>query len=119
MRRLIALFVLWIGLVGAGSSAFACATAAATGDCCPPGTDAGCSQTYEQLAVDAAIGCVTAAAPSRVVQRDCGSADPVAPAAAVRALVDFGHLPCCEAPRACPARTDASLTYLHTGRLRL
>jgi hypothetical protein len=119
MRRSIALFVLWIGLVGAGSSAFACATAASLGDCCPPGTDAGCNQTYEQLAVDAAIGCVTAVASSQVVQRDCGSADPVVTVAAASAFIDSSHLPSCEAPRACPARTDASLTYLHTGRLRL
>lgn len=130
MRRSIAMLVLWIGLLGAGSPAFACATAAAGGDCCPPGTASGCSQTYEQLDVEATVCCITAAAPSQIVaversreadlvQRDGGSAEPIVAAAALRSFADLRQRLCFEAPASRLVHTDASLTYLRTGRLRL
>jgi hypothetical protein len=129
MRRLFVLFVLWVGLIAAGAPAFACATAAAAGNCCPADGSTDCTETYEQLGAAAIACCITASAPSAAVsaepsreaqnaQSDHGSADPVAPLASLPLL--FGsrgsHL---VLPAAAPAHTDASLTYLHTARLRL
>jgi hypothetical protein len=129
MRRFIAFWVLWAGLLGAGSPAFACASAAAAGDCCPPGAP-GCTQAYEQLGIEATVCCITAAAPSQMVsaergrelralQDDCRSSDPVAtvstsfPFPAPASPVRFN------APNVSSALRDDSLTYLRTGRLRL
>lgn len=130
MRRFLALLVLWAGLLGAGSPAFACATAAAAGDCCPPGAPTGCTQIYEQLDIEAIICCVTVAAPSQAVtaepgrqaqaaQREHGSADPIALSAPSRSLQDLRSTTRLAASHVSAAHTDASLTYLHTGRLRL
>jgi hypothetical protein len=129
MRRLIALLVLWTALLGVGSPAFACATAAA-GDCCPPGALTGCSQTYEQSDVVATICCITAPAPSQVVsveagrerqvlQLDRGSPDPIVIVSKSATLSEFQQRTHFTAPLVSSASTDASLTYLRTGRLRL
>jgi hypothetical protein len=128
MRRLIALVVLWVGLLGAGSPVLTCAAGAAAGDCCSPDAPSGCIVSYEQLDAAATI-CCAAAGPSHVVsiepgrelqiQPDSGSTDPVV---IVAAFAPFTH-PKQQlrfiAPLASSARTDAALTYLHTGRLRL
>jgi hypothetical protein len=130
MRRLIALLVLWTALLGAGSPAFACVTAAAAGDCCPPGAPSGCSQTYEQLDVVATICCITAPAPSQMVsvesgrerhvlQLDRGSPDPIVVVSKSDTLSEFQQRSHFTTPLVSSASTDASLTYLHTGRLRL
>jgi hypothetical protein len=130
MRRFIAVLVLWAGLIGAASPAFACATAAAAGDCCPPGAPSGCTQVYEQLDIEATVCCITAAAPSQIVsaergrelqavQDDCRSVDPIATVSAVCPFTDPRSSPCFGALNVSSARTDASLTYLVTGRLRL
>jgi hypothetical protein len=129
MRRLFALFVLWVGLIAAGAPAFACATAAAAGNCCPVDGPFGCAQLYEQLGAEATACCVTAAAPSvmvsaewsrelHIAQSDHGSVDPVA---AVASLPSILHRRDSQLalPIPAPAHTDASLTYLHTARLRL
>lgn len=111
------MLVVWAGLVGAGLPAFACASAAAAGDCCPPDAPSGCTQVYQQLDVQASI-CVTAEAPARMVERDHGSADPIVLVASGVSLPDPGSI--VRVPvRPSSACTDASLTYLHTGRLRL
>lgn len=130
MRRLIALLVVWAGLLAAGSPALACATAAAAGDCCPPGAPSGCSQTYAQLDVVANICCVSAPAPSQIVsvesvrerhvlQQDNGSHDPLVIVSKSNALTEFQQRFQFTAPLVSSASTDAALTYLHTGRLRL
>lgn len=130
MRRFIAFLVLWAGLLGAGSPAFACARAAAAGDCCPPGAFSGCTQVYEQLAIETTVCCITAAAPSQMVsaerglelhavQDDSRSADPIAIVRTSISLADPRSSPRLNASDVSSARTDASLTYLLTGRLRL
>lgn len=129
MRRLFPLLVLWIGLIGAGAPAFACATAAAAGDCCPPGSPTGCAQPYEQLGAEAIVCCATADTPSAMVAADAGrelqiaqgdheSADPAAAVASILSVLDLRDsklaLPVTDSVLA-----DASLTYLTTARLRL
>lgn len=130
MRRFLTLLIVWAALAGAGLPAFACATAAAAGDCCPPDAPSGCIQAYQQLDIEAAVCCITAAAPSQLVvaepnrepkaaQRDHGSTDPVAlvtPSSSYPSLRSTIRLAISHVPS---ARTDASLTYLYTGRLRL
>jgi hypothetical protein len=129
MRRIVALIVLCAGLLAAGAPSFACATAAAAGDCCPADA-AGCTQVFEQLSVEASICCVTAAVPAQivaaesgrelhVVQLDHGSVDPGVPPAS-SALPPVLARAARQAVPLLPATwVDASLTYLHTGRLRL
>lgn len=130
MRRFIAFLVLWAGLLGVGSPAFACAAAASAGDCCPPGAPSGCTQAYQQLDIEARICCVTAAAPSQMVstergrelqavQDDCRSADPIAIVSTSSLLPDLGRPARIIVSNLSSARTDARLTYLRTGRLRL
>jgi hypothetical protein len=129
MRRIAALIVLWAGLLG-GSPVLACGTGAA-GDCCPPDAPAGCGQTNEPIELAATTCCLTSSAPSPAVSAergreqqflkdDCGSADPVGIATALVSLPheerqSSGFDPAIN--RA--AAPDRSLTYLHTGRLRL
>jgi hypothetical protein len=124
------MLVVWAGLMGAGAPAFACATAAASGDCCPPGAPTGCTQVYEQLDLEASVCCITAVAPAQIVatesgrelllkQHDHESADPVVLAAPPCSLPDPGSTSRLDGPHVSAAYTDASLTYLHTGRLRL
>ena len=130
MRRFIAFLVLWAGLLGAGSPAFACAAAASAGDCCPPGAPSGCTQAYEQLDIEATVCCITAAAPSQMVsaepgrelqavQDDCRSADPIAIVSTSFPLPNLRSPPRLNASNVYSAHTDATLTYLRTGRLRL
>lgn len=130
MRRMIALIVLWAGLLGAGSPALACATAGAAGDCCPPGAPSGCSQGFEQLDVAATACCVTGSASSPIAsaessrgsqhwERDCGAADPVVIADAFDSLQPSGQSSGFDTAIIDSALPDRSLTYLHTGRLRL
>jgi hypothetical protein len=129
MRRLFALFVLWVGLIAAGAPAFACATAAAAGNCCPDDASSGCAQLYEQLGAQATVCCATASAPSVVVsaepsrelhiaQCDDGLGKPIAAAASLSSILYLRDSQLA-LPVPAPARTDASLTYLHTARLRL
>ena len=130
MRRFIAFLVLWAGLLGVGSPAFACAASASAGDCCPPGAPSGCTQAYEQLDIEATVCCITAAAPAQMVsaergrelqavQDDCRSADPIARVSTSSLLPDLGSPLRLNVATFSSARTDAKLTYLRTGRLRL
>lgn len=120
MSRFIVFLVLWAGLLGVGSPAFACAAAASAGDCCPPGAPSDCIQTYEQLAA-ASSQMVSAerGRESQVAQDDCQSPDPIAIVSTFFSLPDFGSPPRLGTSNFSSARTDASLTYLRTGRLRL
>ena len=130
MRRFIALLIFCAGFLGAGSPALACATAAAAGDCCPPGAPSGCTQAYEQLDIEASICCFTAAAPSQLVAADRGhelqvvqlerrSADPIDAGAFAPVFAALRYPTHLDVPAVSASPTDASLTYLRTGRLRL
>ena len=121
MRRLIALIVICAGLLGAGSAAFACATAAATGDCCPPGAPSGCIEMYQQLDAAPAASCVTSSATSPVLalERGHGSADPGIVARTPGPIPQLVRSSGLDASIIFSAPPDRSLTYLHTGRLRL
>jgi len=123
MRRFLALLMVFAGLLGAGVSTFACAAA---GDCCPANAP-GCTPEYEQFGVEPSVCCVSPAAPAQMVAaepgrevqgRNPGSPDPnVLPASIAPSLnPTFDRV---AAPQFSARRTDASLTYLHTGRLRL
>lgn len=127
MRRFLALLMVFAGLIGAGAPAFACAAGAA-GDCCPANAPSGCTPEYAQFGVEQSACCATAAAPvqmvaaepSREVQaRNPGSPDPnVLPVSFVSSL-DLRDTSRVAAPAFSARCPDASLTYLHTGRLRL
>jgi hypothetical protein len=129
MRRLFALLVVWVGLITAGAPAFACATAAAAGNCCPADAPSGCAQLYEQLGAQATVCCATAAAPSvmvsaepnrelHIAQSDHGSVDPVADVASLSSILHRRDSQLA-LPLPAPTHPDSSLTYLHTARLRL
>ena len=121
MRRLIALIVIFAGLMAAGSAALACASAAATGDCCPTGAPSGCIEMYQQLDAAPAASCVTSIAPAPVVSanRDRGSADPFIVADTPSLPAQVARSSGLDGTIVDSAPTDRSLTYLHTGRLRL
>jgi hypothetical protein len=120
MRRLIAFIVICAGLLGAGSVAFACATAAATGDCCPAGAPSGCIQMYEQLDAAVTACSVTSTAPSSVLSADRGHDSPDSIIAGdLDWLAEHVQSSGLDAAFIRSAPTDRSLTYLHTGRLRL
>jgi hypothetical protein len=131
MRRIVALIVLWAGLLGAATPVFACTSSGANGDCCPPGAPAGCGHTTEQFDLAATTCCLTGGAPSpmvsaepgreqQIVDQDGGSPDPIAIVSALISLPRDAALSCGFAATTLrPAATDLSRTYLHTGRLRL
>ena len=119
MRRLIALVVIFAGLLASGSAALACASAAATGDCCPAGAPSGCIEMYQQLEAAPAVSCATSIAPSPVgsAERGRGPTDPVIVASTPRLPAEFAHSPVVHGTIVDSAPTDRSLTYLQTGRL--
>ena len=121
MRRLIALIVIFAGLLAAGSAALACASAAATGDCCPAGAPSGCIEMYQQLDAAPAVSCATSIAASQVVsaERDRGPTDPVILASTLGSPAKRAQSSGLHGTIVDPAPTDRSLTYLQTGRLRL
>ena len=128
MRRFLALLMVWAGLIGAVGPAFACASAAAAGDCCPANAPSGCTPVYEQVGVELSVCCVSAAAPAQIVaaepgrelqQGDRGSPDPVVLITSSASSHDLRRAVRLAAPLLSAQFTDASLTYLHTGRLRL
>jgi hypothetical protein len=122
MRRYLAMLMVWVGLIGAGVPAFACASAAAAGDCCPPNAPSGCTSVYEQIGVVQSMCCVTAAAPAQMVAaegRSHGSPDPNVLPVSPASSLDVRRADYVVEPLFSVRLTDASLTYLHTGRLRL
>jgi hypothetical protein len=127
MRRFLALLMVFAGLVGAVAPAFACAIGAA-GDCCPTNAPSGCTPEYEQLGVEPSVCCVTAAAPVQMVTaepgrevqgRNPGSPDSNVLPVSSAASLDLRVASRLAAPAFSTRCTDASLTWLHTGRLRL
>jgi hypothetical protein len=128
MRRFLTLLLLWVGLIGATAPAFACANADA-GECCPANAPSGCTQVYEQFGIEASVCCVSPAAPAQIVaaeagrelqvQGDHGSPDPVALTVSFASSLDRHRAGQLAVPALSAKYTDASLTWLHTGRLRL
>lgn len=124
MRRLTALLVLWVGLLGAISPAFACAMMTGGGDCCPADASTECRQAwaFERLeSASAAMYCLAPAMPSQVIaidarnphkfQHDCWAPQFSAVASAA-ACADLTPRRAFIAPVRSDARTDATLTYL-------
>jgi hypothetical protein len=132
MRLYTALLVLWIGLLGAVSPAFACESGASSGDCCPPDAPADCRVAWTLDRSDGSGSVSSVAAPwsSQITT--------IEPDAEKHAAADDGHLPDsltpspfhCHffpddsrkpllTPDVASASADAALTYLRTGRLRL
>jgi len=133
LRRLIALSIVWLGLV-VGTPALACSLGAFGTDCCPPdGSPCKGSGTVNLTQLTAASCCATPAAPSQVAASidaprctlDCkgdqSSPDPdpdlaLGPASQLARTV---HQSLIHSRGEISTRRDAALTYLDTGRLRL
>ncbi len=132
LRRLTAVAMIWLSLLGAALPAFACSLAASTGDCCDQqGTPCTGGQGYVQSLRSAAASCcvtedlglsnVAFDAGRTPYQRGFDSCDPNP-----LALVAWSASWLTPVPRAPPALSQvrpppstAALTYLHTARLRL
>jgi hypothetical protein len=125
---LVAALVVWIGVLGIASPVLACTSMAfVERDCCPQGTPAPCGGDRA-----AALECCVAAPPAvtaavviakaEQLQIDprSDSPDPVILPAWLETLSPRGppSLQVVDLDRL-GSNTDATLTYLHTGRLRL
>jgi hypothetical protein len=130
-KRLSILLLLCLGLVWAASPALACAQMPER-DCCPPGTQTPCGgdQSGLDLRAVAALCCVSVPVsssaatadeprPTSVQPHDNDSPDAFALVAWFATLEPPEREPPPLPPDAFGTRTDASLTYLHTRRLRL
>jgi hypothetical protein len=133
MRLYASLLVLWVGLLGALSPAFACVDARSDGSCCPPDAPADCrvAWTLERSEFKGSISCIATPAASRLAfvdadrKRDAAASDGglttwsgVLAAAPSEPRGDFSVALLLVANDA-SSSADASLTYLRTGRLRL
>ena len=127
-RQLTAILLVWASLLGTSTAALTCATPA---DCCPPNSRTPCNYPEPSFQVTApAICCTVAPAQSRNLavatersapERDQSSGSPdlvvvaawlaLGPEASTRRIAD--------PPAAAAPRTDGTLTYLRTARLRL
>jgi hypothetical protein len=130
LRRLTAMLFVWVGLLGPASAAFACATLALKADCCPADSSGPCSDqtTGAQPALPATC-CVAAPTRSKELtlesrrsdrELDRNSDPPELAinagwAAPSRPVALAGAAPLA----ATDARSDGTLTFLLTGRLRL
>jgi hypothetical protein len=134
LRRLTAVVVIWVSLLGAAFPAFACSLAASTGDCC--------GQARASSPCAGGEGFVQL--PDATTARCCASAHAAVPSVAIdssRASHERGHHPSSPDPLVLiawwaswsapvPPRlitpslirlpaSAAALTYLYTARLRL
>lgn len=126
LRRLSAVLVIWVGLLGAALPVLACSMAAQRHDCCPPGAPSPCDDGST-----AAICCVSTPSSSQAVSitasrvlqdghaGSSGSVDFLVLPLWIVSLMDVARRYDIPAPASPAPRTDAALTYLHTGRLRL
>jgi hypothetical protein len=125
MRLPATLLVLWVALIGAVAPALACAKPQTDMDCCPPDAPADCRIAWS---FDRAEGtaAVTRTLSVQTIEIDVPHADNSGSSdvsALPAAPFQFTSNRC---PRSLPNSvfasdflSDATLTYLHTGRLRL
>jgi hypothetical protein len=125
MRVSTALLVLWMVLIGALAPALACAASQSGDDCCPPGAPSDCRIAWSFDRADQ-----TAAVPRALWIESTGaqlahaaaggSPDSSALPAAAFQFPSDRHLHSLSfGVPASEFLADATLTYLHTGRLRL
>lgn len=130
-KRLSILVMLWLGLIWAAAPALACAPME-NRDCCPEGAPSPCGggESGLNLKAVASLCCASAPVASPSAAADTARSTHVEPQSpespdAIALLAWFATLQPreYETPRAPPdivqTRTDASLTYLRTLRLRL
>ncbi len=130
-RRLTALLVMVLVLLGTVAPSLACAVALSTRDCCPEGSTTPCGgedpgnhfnglvEACCSSAPQASSAWVSAIREHTEQQIPSGSPDPIV---AVAWLFTFSHLPhSADLPTLSPVAIpgDGVLTYLRTGRLRL
>jgi hypothetical protein len=125
MRLSTALLVLWTALIGALAPTLACAASQSGGDCCPPDAPADCRIAWsfdraDETAAVARAHSIESTGAQLADADDGGSPDSSAlPAAAFQFPSDrYLHSLSFGVP-ASEFVADATLTYLHTGRLRL
>lgn len=134
MRRLTAIVMIWVSLLGAALPAFACASAGFAHDCCAGaagGSPCAGDTSLVQASDGAAMSCCASghpASPNALVDSGrsshesdhcAGSPDTLAPAAwsALPSAAQLTRMAVPPPTRAPPGA--ASRTYLHTARLRL
>jgi hypothetical protein len=128
-RRLAASLMLWVGVLALSSPVLACGASMMPGrDCCPEGTHAPCDNGGVPKGIAACcsaapiVSQAAAVEPSRIQHEqplNSGTPDPLILSAWFHTF-DARAVPLLLIPwsEGSPAR-DATLTYLHTGRLRL
>jgi hypothetical protein len=123
MRRLTALLIVWVGLLGAIAPAFACAMPTSDSSCCPPDAPADCRQAWEFERLETVASPVPSKMSSveavRTSQHDARSPESPVITAAPPFIANSAQRGELVVPAESIARTDATLTYLKTGRLRL
>lgn len=132
MRRFIAALVACAGLLGVAAPALACAAAALAGDCCPPGETTGCGEPAPIERIETptvAICCISASVSSPILsvesvrkmqaEQDVSSPEPLFVVASLVSSLALDVRCARGPPTSPPPLANASLTYLHTGRLRL
>ena len=129
LRQLTAVLLVWVSLLGTTTAALACDTPKA--DCCPPNSRTPCNDPRPSFQLIApATCCAVAPVQSRNLavesersarERDqsSGSPDLVAIAAWVALGPEASTNSIADPPAAAAPRTDGTLTYLRTARLRL
>jgi hypothetical protein len=129
LRRLTASLVIALVLLGTGAPAVACAMELGKRDCCPEGTTMPCGGDGAGYTMQVAACCVSAPQSSSSwvsssrshaePQDHSGSPDPVIAFAWIATLTSLRHVSGIPTHSVAPIRSDGSLTYLRTGRLRL
>jgi hypothetical protein len=130
MRRLTAILVIWLSLLGVAMPVLACSMGAAGQGCCPAGTQSPCgagseSQWNPTVDLCCSAGLISANAPSVEPNRNIQS--PLHPGTPDQFVVGGGTTADTGSAAAqslvsssIPSkRADAALTYLRTRRLRL
>jgi hypothetical protein len=128
VRRTAIVLVVWLGLLWAASPAFACARGG-HGDCCPDGMTSPCKgagsgidlSTLCCVSVPAASPATLAATSqaNHIQPHDSGSSDPIVALAWFATVAPSIRAAPSADRRVSIVRTEASLTYLRTRRLRL
>ena len=124
MRLPAALLVLWVALIGAVAPALACAKPQSGMDCCPPDAPADCriAWSFERADESAAVARAVSIESIGVHSADAGSGSPDSSGLPAASLHFPSHVDLHSLRYGVPASefvSDATLTYLRTGRLRL